>query len=55
MRNANTAIERKRFPTTTVDDLIFRLKNAQYCTKLVLNVAFHQLEFDERSRYITAI
>ena len=54
MRNANTAIERARFPTPTVDDLIFRLKNAQYFTKLDLNAAFHQLELDERSRYITA-
>ena len=54
MRNANTAIERTRFPTPTVDDLIFRLKSAQCFTKLDLNAAFHQLELDERSRYITA-
>ena len=54
MRNANTAIKRTRFPTPTIDDLIFRLKSAQYCTKLDLNAAFHQLELDERSRYITA-
>ena len=54
MRNANTAIERTRFPTPTVDDLIFRLKNAQYFTKIDLNAAFHQLELDERSRYISA-
>ena len=30
------------------------MKNAQYFTKLDLNAAFHQLELDERSRYITA-
>ena len=54
MPNSNTAIKRTRFPTPTVNDLIFRLKSAQYCTKLDLNAAFHQLELDERSRYITA-
>ena len=54
MLNANTAIERTRFPTPTVDDLIFKSKNARYFTKLDLNAAFHQLEIDENSRYITA-
>ena len=54
MRNANTAIQRTRFPTPPVEDLIFRLKNAQYFMKLDLNAAFHQLGLDERSRYITA-
>ena len=54
MHNANTAIERTRFPIPTVDDLIFRLKKAQYFTKLDLNAAFHQPELDKRSRYITA-
>ena len=54
MRNVNAAIERTRFPTPTVDDAIFRLKNAQYFAKLDLNAVFHQLELDERSRYVTA-
>ena len=54
MRNANTAIERTRFPTPTIDDLIFRFKNTQYFTKLDLNAAFHELELREQSRYITA-
>ena len=54
MRNTNTVIERTGFPTPTVDDLIFWLKNTQYFTKLDLNAAFHQLELDERSRYVTA-
>ena len=54
MRNANTAIERTRFPTATVDDLIFKLKEAKYFTKLDLNSAFHQPEFHKDSRYITA-
>ena len=54
MRNTNTAIQRTRFPTPTVDDLIFKLKGAKYFTKLNLNSAFHQLELHEDSRYITA-
>ena len=54
MRNTNTAIQRTRFPTPTVDDLIFKLKGAKYFTKLDLNSAFHQLELHEDSRYITA-
>ena len=40
MYNTYTAIQRTSFPTPTVD-LIFRLKNAQYFTKLDLTAAFH--------------
>ena len=54
MCKANAAIERTRFTTPTVDDLIFRLENAQYFTKLDLHAAFHQLEFDVQSPHITA-
>ena len=45
MHNANAAIERTRFPTPTVDDLFFRLKNAQYFTKIDLNAALHCKKF----------
>ena len=54
MRNANTAIGRTRFPTPTVNYLIFKLKGAKYFTKSDLNSAFHQLELHEDSHYITA-
>ena len=54
MRNANTAIERTRFPTPTMDDLIFKLKGAKFFAKLDLNSAFHQLELHEDTRFITA-
>ena len=40
-QNANSAIERTRCPTPTVDDLLFKLKDAKYFTKLDLNAAFH--------------
>ena len=41
MQNANSAIERTRCPTATVDDLLVKLKDAEYFTKLDLNAAFH--------------
>ena len=54
MRNANTAIERTRFPLPTVDELIVKLRNATRFSKLDLNKVFHQLELDPELRYITA-
>ena len=44
MDNTNTAIDKTKLPTPTVDDLSFRLKIAQYFMKLDLNGAFHRLE-----------
>ena len=41
MQNANSAIEKTRCPTATVDDLLVKLKDAEYFTKLDLNAAFH--------------
>ena len=54
MRNANRAITRTRYPTPTVDDLIAKLTGAKWFSKLDMNKAFHQLELDPESRYITA-
>ena len=54
MRSANKAITRTRYPTPTVDDLLIKLRGSQHFTKLDLNAAFHQLELDPESRYITA-
>ena len=54
MSNANIAIERTRYPTPTVDDLIVKLSNAKVFSKLDLLSAFHQLELTPESRYITA-
>ena len=53
MRGPNTAIERTRYPTPTLDDLMYKLKDATVFTKLDLKSAFHQLELTEDSRYIT--
>ena len=53
MRQANEAIKRVRHPIPTVDDVSFELNGAQYFSKLDLSQAYHQLELDEASRYIT--
>ena len=37
MRNANTSIERTRFPLPTVDELIVKLRNATQFPKLDLS------------------
>ena len=38
-----------------MENLAFKLKEAQYFTKLDLNSAFHQLDFHKDSRCITAL
>ena len=53
MRLANEAIERVRHPIPTVDDISFALNGAKFFSKLDLSQAYHQLELDEASRYIT--
>ena len=53
MRCANEAIKRVRHPIPTVDDVSFELNGAQYFSKLDLSQAYHQLELEEESRYIT--
>ena len=53
MRCANEAIKRVRHPIPTVDDVSFELNGAQYFFKLDLSQAYHQLELEEESRYIT--
>ena len=53
MRLANEAIERIRHPIPTVDDISFALNGAKFFLKLDLSQAYHQLQLDESSRYIT--
>ena len=54
MREANKAIGREKHPMPTVDDLISDLNNSTVFSKLDLTNAYHQLELEESSRYITA-
>jgi hypothetical protein len=53
MRLPNTAIERERHLQPTIDDLVTDLNGACHFSKLDLHSAYHQLELDENSRYIT--
>lgn len=53
MRQANTAIERERHITPTVDDVIHGQNGATVFSKLDLTSGYHQLELHPDSRYIT--
>ena len=53
MREANKAIERERHPVPTLEEIRYHLNNAKFFSKLDLNKGYHQLELDERCRYIT--
>ena len=50
---ANTAINRERHPTPTIDDLIHTLNGATVFSKLDLRARYHQLTLAPESRYIT--
>ena len=47
------AIRRVRHPIPTVNDVSFTLNGAKFFSKLDLSQAYHQLELDEQSRYVT--
>jgi len=53
MRQANTAIERERHITPTIDDVVHELNRATVFSKLDLRAGYHQLELHPDSRYIT--
>ena len=53
MRQANTAIQRERHITPTMDDVIHELNGATVFSKLDLAAGYHQLELHPASRYIT--
>ncbi len=53
MRLANEAMTRIRYPIPTVDDISFKLNGATHFSRLDRSQAYHQLELDEASRYIT--
>ena len=53
MRQTNSAINRVRHPIPTVDDIRLELNGAKWFSKLDLSQAYHQLELEENSRYIT--
>ncbi|XP_052791587.1 uncharacterized protein K02A2.6-like [Mya arenaria] len=53
MTEANKAISREKHPMPTVEDLMADLNSSVVFSKLDLSNAYHQLELDEDSRYIT--
>ncbi|XP_052788463.1 uncharacterized protein K02A2.6-like [Mya arenaria] len=53
MREANKAISQEKHPMPTVEDLMADLNSSVVFSKLDLSNAYHQLELDEDSRYIT--
>ena len=53
MRKANQAIKRVRYLIPTVEEISQELNGAKFFSKLDLAQAYHQLELDESSRFIT--
>ncbi len=53
VRLPNKAIRRVRHPIPTVNGISHSLNGVQYFSKLDLSQAYHQLELEEQSRYIT--
>lgn len=53
MRRANTAIVRERHLMPTIEDFLPRFTSAKFFSRLDIKEAFHQVELEEDSRYIT--
>jgi hypothetical protein len=54
-RALNKAIRRTRFPTKTLEDIVYMVNGATVFSKLDIRKAFHQLELSEESRGHTTI
>ena len=52
-RAVNCAIERERHKAPTLDELVVDLNGAKFFSKIDLRDAYHQIEIDEKSKYIT--
>lgn len=53
MRQANKAVLRERFPMPNIDETLEQMNGSTVFTRLDMNQAFHQIELEESSRYIT--
>ena len=53
MRKPNVAIKRTNFPIPTLPEIDIKMNGACYFSKLDIRQAFHQIELEEASRYIT--
>ena len=54
-RAQNKAIRRTRYPTKTVEDLMYLVNGAVLFSKIDLIKAFHQMMLAKESRYLTTI
>ena len=54
MRRANEAVERKRHPIPTIEEVLHDLNGSTVFSKLDLKWGFHQVELETESRRITA-
>ena len=52
-RAANKAIQRSRFLMPTIDDLVVKMNNARFITKIDLKAGYNQLVIEPECRYIT--
>ena len=53
LRRANQAIIRERHPLPTNEEILYQANGSKYFSKINLRWGFHQVEFEESSRYIT--
>ena len=53
MRQANEAIERERFPISTIEETCLEMSGNKVFSKLDIKWGFYQLELSEESRPIT--
>ncbi|GFR78250.1 transposon Ty3-I Gag-Pol polyprotein [Elysia marginata] len=53
IREANKAIKRERHPMPTIEDIINELNGSTVFSRIDLHIAFHQLDLEEESRFIT--
>ena len=53
MRQANKSILRERFPMPNIDNTLQQMNGASIFSRLDLTEAFHQIELNETSRYVT--
>ena len=53
MRRANEAIQRKKLPIPTVDEVLEEMNGSTVFSKLDMNTGFHQIELEEAPRDIT--
>ncbi|KAL7292587.1 hypothetical protein TKK_0013719 [Trichogramma kaykai] len=53
MRRANQAILRENHPIPKFESIMTKLLGAKYFSRIDLTDAYHQIELDEDSRYIT--